>query len=229
MKPGADAMPRARIGLFGGTFNPVHSGHIHAARAVRDRLEFREVLLIPSYRPPHKGTVGLAPAQDRLAMVRLAVRDCPGLAASAVEVEARETSYAVLTLDKMKAAYPGARLFFVLGTDAFAEIETWKDYRHLLEECLWVIMSRPGGARADARRVLGSRPAALCRVLTAGERLRDADLARVRFIFLDVDALDISSSAVREAVRNGRPIAGLVPPAVEDYLRSHQLYRKDNG
>lgn len=222
-------MAKTRIGLFGGTFNPVHNGHIHAARAVQSRLGLREVLLIPSYLPPHKETTGLAPAADRLEMARLAVRDWPGLTASAVEVEARETSYAVLTLDKMKAAYPGARLFFLLGTDAFAEIETWKDHRHLLAECRWVVMTRPGCAPEDARRVLDSRQAALSRVLAADERLRERELARSRFIFLDVDALDISSSAVRAAVRSGRPLAGLVPPAVEDYIRSHQLYRKDNG
>jgi len=222
-------MPKARIGLFGGTFNPVHSGHVHASRAVRSRLGLDEVLLIPSYIPPHKETRDLAPAADRLEMVRLAVQDCPGLQASPVEVEARQTSYAYLTLDRMKSLYPGAWLFFILGTDAFVEIETWRDYRHLLEECRWAIMSRPGCAREDALRISGGHQAGLSRLLEGGEPPGDDELVRARFFFLDVDALDISSSAVREAVRRGRPLTGLVPPAVEAYILSHHLYRKDNG
>jgi len=226
---GTDAVTKARIGLFGGTFNPVHAGHIQAALTVRSRLGLREVLFIPSYIPPHKETIDLAPAADRLEMVRLAVRDDPGLAASPVEVEARETSYAILTLDKMKSRYPGAWLFFILGTDAFVEIESWRDYRHLLEECRWIIMTRPGCSAEDARRVLDGRRAGRSRVLANGEPLGEEDLSRHRFFFLDVDARDISSSAVREAVRNGRPLTGLVPPAVEAYIHSHHLYRKDNG
>jgi nicotinate-nucleotide adenylyltransferase len=222
-------MSRARIGLFGGTFNPVHAGHVHAARTVRARLGLREVLLIPSYIPPHKETTDLAPAADRLEMVRLAVRGEAGLTASPIEVDARQTSYAILTLDRMKDIYPGAWLFFILGTDSFVEIETWRDFRHLLEECRWAVLSRPGCAREDALQVQEGRLGGPSRALAEGEALGEDDLERGRFFFLDVDALDISSSAVRAAVRSGRPLAGLVPTAVEDYIRSHHLYRKENG
>lgn len=222
-------MSRTRIGLFGGTFNPVHSGHLHAAQRVRERLDLDEVFLIPSYIPPHKETRDLAPAADRLEMVRLAVRELPGLTASALEVEVRETSYAILTLNKMKCLYPGAWLFFILGTDAFAEIDTWKDYPHLLDECRWIVMSRPGCSREAAETALGGLAADRTRVLGDVEPIGEEDLARDRIFFLDVDALAVSSSAVREAVRDGRSLAGLVPAAVEAYIRSHHLYLNDNG
>jgi nicotinate-nucleotide adenylyltransferase len=217
-----------RIGLFGGTFNPVHSGHIHAAQRVRVKFGLREVLLVPSYIPPHKETGDLAPAADRLEMVRLAVQGHPGLTACGLEVEAGETSYAILTLAQMKNRHSGARLFFILGTDAFLEIETWKDYRQLLEECHWIVMTRPGWPRDRAATVLGGRYADRSHLLTDSETPDEDLFVRDRIFFMDVDALDISSSQVREAVRSGRPLAGLVPAAVESYIRSRHLYQKDN-
>jgi nicotinate-nucleotide adenylyltransferase len=222
-------MAKDRIGLFGGTFNPVHSGHLHAAQRVRARFGLREVLFIPSFIPPHKETRDIAPAADRLEMVWLAVRGLPGLTACTVEVEARQTSYTVLTLDTMKNRYPGAWLFFVLGTDAFLEIETWRDHRHLLEECHWIVMTRPGWPRDRVAAALGDFHGKRSHLLAESETPDEDLFGRARIIFMDVDALDISSSAIREAVRSGRPLGDLVPAAVEAHIRSRHLYQKDNG
>jgi nicotinate-nucleotide adenylyltransferase len=218
-------MAQDRIGLFGGTFNPIHAGHLHAATRARETFGLGEVLLVPSFFPPHKESRDLAPAADRLEMVRLAVRGRPGLAACPVEVEAGVTSYAVATVDKMRDRYPAARLFYIVGTDAFAEIETWKDHRRLLEECQWIVLTRPGWPDAGPESVLGGRWAGRTRRLADGEAPDEDLFLNARIIIWDAAALAISSSQVRETVRSGRSLAGLVPAAVEAYIRSRHLYQ----
>jgi nicotinate-nucleotide adenylyltransferase len=210
------------IGLFGGTFDPIHLGHLRAASEVRRRARLDRVLFIPSYLPPHKKSGAVAPAADRLRMVELACRGRAGFKASSIEVDAREKSYSILTLGKLRALSPAARLFFILGVDAFLDIGTWREYHRVLEKCFFIVMGRPGFELDRARDVLAGK-------------LRDSigpleDAAgplppETRIFLLPIRALNISSTAIREKARRGDSLEGLVPPAVEVYIREHQLYR----
>jgi nicotinate-nucleotide adenylyltransferase len=216
---------RERIGLFGGTFDPIHLGHVHAAREVLVRFPLDRVLFIPSSIPPHKVRRGIAPAADRLRMVELACAGEPRFAASSVEVDAGGRSYSILTLERMRALHPGARIFFILGTDAFLEIGTWHEHERVLAEGLFIVMTRPGTPLEDATGVL---PAALreeVRAVSDGEAVDEAGAAGHRFFLLPIRAIGVSSTEVRRRVRTGETVAGLVPGAVGDYIRSHGLYR----
>jgi len=215
---------KPRIGLFGGTFNPIHEGHLKAAEEVRKRLSLSRVLFIPSSTPPHKETRDVAPPEDRLRMVELACGSNRHFIASAVEVEARETSYSIITITKIKKLYPRTWLIFILGVDAFLEIETWRDYRRVLEECRFAVMTRPGYAMEDAGRVLGGR--LFGKTLEVKEPVGPEDLlfARNRIFLVPIRALDISSTEVRKRISAGAGIEGLVPPEVAEYIRERRLY-----
>lgn len=219
-------MPEERIGLLGGTFNPIHQGHLRAAEEVQEKFSLDTVLFIPSYIPPHKLTTEMAAPEDRLAMVKLAVRGRPRFAASSVEIEARQTSYSIITLDKVKKAYPEARLFFIVGVDAFLEIETWKAYRDVLEQCRFIVVSRPGRRLDQAGKVLPQEYRD--RILDArGPGRVDQRLIPKHQVFLvNIRALDISSTEIRRRIRRGQPIKGLVPEAVEEYIKNKRLYQE---
>ncbi len=213
------------IGLFGGTFDPIHLGHLRAAAEVRRRARLERVLFIPSYLPPHKGAATVAPAADRLRMVELACRGRAGLEASSVEVDAGEKSYSILTLRKFRELAPGARLFFILGVDAFLEIGTWREYRRVLEECYFIVMGRPGFELDRARDTLGGTLRAMTGPLVTREGAAGPLPPETRIFLVPIRALDVSSTVVRDRVRRGRSIEGLVPKPVAAYIRERQLYR----
>lgn len=213
------------IGLFGGTFDPIHLGHLRAAAEVRRRARLDRVLFIPSYLPPHKKSGAVASASDRLRMVELACRGRKGFEASPVEVEAGEKSYSILTLRKLRALSPEARLFFILGVDAFLDIGTWREYQRVLQECFFIVMGRPGFELDRARDVLNGKFRDSIGPLVTREGAAGPLPPRTRIFLLPIRALDISSTAIRERVRRGETLDGLVPGAVDAYIREHQLYR----
>jgi nicotinate-nucleotide adenylyltransferase len=213
------------IGLFGGTFDPIHCGHLRAAAEVRRKARLDRILFVPSYTPPHKVSGTGASAADRLRMVELACRRRSGFEPSAIEVEAGEKSYSILTLRKLRARAPEARLFFILGVDAFLEIGTWREYRRVLQECLFIVTGRPGFDLERAREVLGGRLRDSIDRFPAGAVAGGTLPPETRVFLLPIRALDVSSTVVRERVRRGRPLKGLVPEAVAAYIRRHRLYR----
>lgn len=213
------------IGLFGGTFDPIHSGHLRAAAEVRRKVGLDRILFIPSYLPPHKSGGASAPAADRLRMVELACLRRAGFEASAVEVEAREKSYSILTLRRIRALRPEARLFFILGVDAFLEIGTWREYEKVVAECHFIVMGRPGFDLERANGVLGGGLRGSMGPLEAAGDLAGAAPPRLRVVLLPIRAVDVSSTVVRERVRRGLSVEGLVPRSVAAYIREHQLYR----
>lgn len=213
------------LGLYGGTFDPVHLGHLKAAAEVRRRARLDRVLFIPSYLPPHKEPGAAAPAADRLRMVELACAGRKGLEASSIEVEARETSYSILTLRKVRALSPEARLFFVLGVDAFLDIGTWREYERVLAECLFIVIGRPGCELERARDVLGGRLRERIAPAGDGQSLAGRLPPGAGVFLMPIEAIDVSSTEVRERARRGRSLDGLVPEAVERYIRDHQLYK----
>ncbi len=213
-----------KIGLFGGTFNPIHSGHVKAGLEVKARFGLSKVLFIPSYIPPHKGISDIASAGDRFRMVEFVCRDHPGFVASSIEVDARETSYSILTLERAKELYPKARFFFILGVDAFLEIGTWREYERVLSECLFIVITRPGFRLEAASHVLGERLATV--LLRTGEKgsLDETLFSRYQVFLLPIEALDISATDIRNRLRRRQSIIGLVPEAVRFYIQDRKLY-----
>ena len=214
-----------RIGLLGGTFNPIHNGHLKTAELVSRRLGLLRVLFIPSYIPPHKESFDVLPARHRLRMVRLALRDFPGFFPSTVEIDSPGTSYSVHTIPKIKNTHPGAELFFILGIDAFLEIETWKDYRKVLDLCSFAVISRPGYSLDKARSLLGAEYADRITTLP-GEAGGPLESGRPLVYLLDLETPDISSTDIRKRIRAGLSIEGLVPDPVAVYIQSKGLYQK---
>ena len=216
---------RQRLGLLGGTFNPIHLGHVQAARIVKDRCRLDRVLFIPSFIPPHKEDQDVASAEHRFNMVRLAVAGEPDFEASAIEIEARGTSYSIHTLDRIKDRYPEAEVFFILGIDAFVEIATWKDHEKVLDRCSFIVISRPGHRLDEARKVLGGRLEDRISYLNEDEKPGDSPLsAGPAILLLQIDALDIASSDIRRRLHRGSSIAGLAADPVREYIKENGLY-----
>jgi len=216
---------KGRIGVFGGTFNPVHRGHVKAAAEVLKKFRLEQILFVPARVPPHKRFEGIAPAKDRMRMVELALRGRRRLVPSPIEIRARGTSYSIRTLAKLKKLFPGARIFFILGVDAFLEIETWKEWRKVLKEGLLIVMTRPGFRLNKAARVLGADFRHLILAVPRTARFRETWLSRYRVFLLPIRALKMSSTEIRAMVRTGRSLHGWVEPSVERYVQRHGFYR----
>jgi len=219
-------MPRPRVGLFGGTFNPIHLGHLKAAEAVRGRFGLEAVLFIPSFLPPHKSTGNMASSEDRFRMVELALRDQPAFVPSPLEIEAPEKSYSFITLEKAGRLYPKSWLFFILGIDAYLEIKTWKSFREVLRLCLFIVISRPGYDLDKARRLLKNEENVRVSEASGKRSVPERLLSEFNVFLTPIEALDISSTEIRDKARKGEPIAGLVPSAVEEYIREKHLYQE---
>lgn len=217
-----------RIGLFGGTYNPIHLGHLRAATEVREAFGLDRIILIPAAQPPHKEFEALAAADERLAMLALAVADDDGFDISDVELLRSGPSYTIDTLAHFRSRLvPDAELFLIMGLDAFVEIDTWKAYRRLLQGVPLIVISRPGAAVHGHgwQRV----PEVLSSVSDAEYRFSDAGAAYVApgrppIHVLDVSSLDISSTRIRALVQSGRSIRYLVPHRVADYIAAKGLY-----
>ncbi|MCK6554355.1 nicotinate-nucleotide adenylyltransferase [Candidatus Binatia bacterium] len=211
-----------RIGILGGTFNPIHLAHLRCAEEVGQAQALDRVLFVPSATPPHKGADNLAPAAARLAMVRLAIAGNPRFRVSTLEIDRGGRSYSVDTLLALRAAMPEAHLTFILGMDAFREIETWKRYAQLFELCDLVVTSRPPLPDPPARLIL---PVAVRRQFWYQPEQGILEHHRgTKVIFQPITALDISASAIRQRLATGASVRYLVPDSVLRYIRRHGLY-----
>jgi nicotinate-nucleotide adenylyltransferase len=194
------------IGILGGTFDPVHNGHLAAARQLRGVAGLHEVWLMPNATPPHRMAAPLASAVDRMRMVELAVAGHEGLIPSRMEVDRGGVSYTIDTTRQLAREYPGQRFTLLIGSDAALQIRGWHEADALLDEASFVIFNRPETALApQTLHELGFVP------------------ARTRIVHLDTPA--IAAHQVRDRLARGAPIGELVPAAVADYIRSHDLYR----
>jgi nicotinate-nucleotide adenylyltransferase len=215
-----------RIGILGGTFDPIHLGHLAVADAACDALQLAEVLLVPSNHPPHRRVEPAASGYHRFAMVALAAADRTRLLVSDMELQAESWSYTSVTLRRLHAAALAAsQLFFITGADAFAEIATWKDYPGILDLAHFVVVSRPGhpaGAMPERLPMLARR------MIMCGSGDRDAGEARrdsPAIWLVDAATPDVSSTEVRARASAGEPLEGLVPQRVAAHIRRHRLYR----
>jgi nicotinate-nucleotide adenylyltransferase len=217
-----------RLGLLGGTFNPVHYGHLTMARRVRMALDFDRILFIPTGDPPHKSSQDLASATDRYEMVRLAIASESDLAISDIELQRPGKSYTIDTVRLLRQEYgSGTDLFFLIGLDAFLEFPTWREPNALLELCSFVVMNRPGTSFQDLTRLnlFQTLPRESLAALDAGQISRlDVPLGDRRLVCLHLTPSEISASDIRRRVRAGLSVANLLPPTVESYILQHHLY-----
>lgn len=219
-----------RIGLFGGTFNPVHYGHLRVALEVCEAFSLDVCNLIPSFEPPHKTTANLARAEDRLNMIRAAIAGTPCFQVSDAEINRSGPSYTIDTVRHFQAAASSASdLYLMIGRDAFQELHTWKSVDLLLETIPLIVMNRPtehnGGLdRKVIEAYLNTHvPGGSYRYSEIDACFSDAKKPPI--YFFDVTLLDISSTDIRQRVREGRSIRYLVPSQVDAYINDKGLYR----
>ena len=221
-------MGTRRIGLQGGSFDPVHFGHLRAAEEVRERAGLDEVWLVLARVSPFKVRSGTSPAEDRLRMLELALEGAPGLRPCTVELEREGPSFTVDTVAELARRHPDASFTLVLGLDAFREIHGWHRWTELLSSCDLAVTSRPPERVEEGARALASLglpiavqeafwydPTQACHRHRSGRRLD----------FHPLTALDISSTAIRRLVREGRSIRFLTDRAVADWIATRGLYR----
>jgi len=216
------------VGVLGGTFDPVHLGHLAMAETARRLLGLERVLLMPSAIPPHKSPPKLTPARHREAMLRLAVEDRPGLEVHTLELDSGGVCFTVDSLRRLRAGPPALRPVFVLGMDSLLEIGTWREHRSLLREYDLAVIDRPGSALATVRdRLLPEVLGALVEISgpAAAAAALHGDHPGGRVFHLPMDPVPVSSTEIRRLAAAGGNLDGLVPPAVARYIRSNALYR----
>ena len=212
-----------RLGLFGGTFNPMHYGHLRSAEEVCEALGLTRLWFIPAGHPPHKTTRGITPFEMRLEMSRLAVGDHPVMSVSDLEGRRPGRSYSIETLRQIRQEVgPYWELYFILGLDAILEIATWKDYKDLFTLSDFVVLDRPGYDRQRLEEVLLGEVHPLFRPLTEEQGFQHPSGHKV--VLQETTLMDISGTGIREMVRHGRSIRYLLPEAVREYIITHRLY-----
>jgi nicotinate-nucleotide adenylyltransferase len=208
----APAAAPEKLGVLGGTFDPIHRGHLAMARAALEERGLDRVLLVPSAVPPHKDEPGAA-ALERLAMVRLAAAGDPRLAPCDLEVRRGGTSYTYLTLEELRRRHPRAELFFIIGEDSIAELPRWRNAPRILELAEILTLPREGRSGAFRPEDFPGVPPEI--------------LARCEANRLHMPLVPIASRDIRRAIRDGRDISKDVPEAVAEYIRSKGLYGAD--
>jgi len=217
-----------RIGLFGGTFDPIHNGHLRAALDVAEAMTLKRCILIPAATPPHKTGKKIPNVNHRLAMTQTAVEGVDALSVSNVEARRSGPSFTIDTVRHFQRTLAAeTELFLLIGADAFFEIDAWHAWRELLEAIAMVVMTRPGEGAADFAVSLS----AFIEAHVPGDyRFESARRAffhpgRPPIHYVPVTMLDISSTDIRSRIRRGRSIRYLVPETVERYIREKELYR----
>ncbi len=220
-------MAEWRLGILGGTFNPIHLGHLVLAAAFRERLALDRVLFVPAGAPPHKPSGGLVPALHRYAMVSLAVAGHPGFVACPVEIERAGPSYSVDTVEALAGDWAGARLFFLMGSDTFLDLPTWRTPERLGTFATLGVGYRAGSAFEPdgpaARAVLARLGRTSWRRVppVAAEALAPGECALV-----ETRSVAVSARGVRERLAAGESVRAEVPLAVAEYIAHHDLYRE---
>ena len=215
-----------KIGVLGGTFNPIHYGHLAAAEEIWDRLKLDRVLFIPVYLPPHKQEEGMPSAVQRLEMVRLATAGNTHFKVSDIEVKREGLSYTIDTIEALRTAHPGADFFFITGLDSFIDIRTWKEWERLLTLCCFVVLSRPGYRFKDLSKIGFMKEAK--KQLDALDRRAETqaviESGGIKVFLELVPFYDISSTDIRTRIKDVRTIKYHLPEMVENYIIENKLY-----
>jgi nicotinate-nucleotide adenylyltransferase len=197
----------ASIGLLGGTFDPIHYGHLIIAEATRDQLGLDQVEFLPANDPPHKPDDAVSPVEDRIAMVEAAINGVPYFTLNCIEVERVGPSYTVDTLERLKIRRPQDDFYFIVGGDSLRDFPTWKAPARILELASLAIIDRPG-ATYDLSGLEATLPA-----------------LRERSAFIDAPLIDISATILRTRCAEGRSVRFQTPDAVIAYIEAERLYR----
>lgn len=203
-----------KIGICGGTFDPIHYGHLIMAEKIREEFKLDKVLFIPTGHPPHKAISQITDARHRLCMVEEAVKSNPYFALSTIEVERDGTTYTIDTLRQLKEIYQDpAELYFMIGADVVFDLLTWKDFTEVFRLCRFIATRRPGFSRQGF-----------------AQRVEELERQYGAVIYsTDIPQVDISSTLIRQRVRENRSVKYLVPEGVEAYIQEHGLYSEGNG
>jgi nicotinate-nucleotide adenylyltransferase len=208
-----------RVGVLGGTFDPIHCGHLDLGLAVERALQLTSLLVVPANIPPHRPRPS-ASMFHRFAMTAMAVSGHAGWQASDLELSQPSPSYTQATLSRLhQDGYHASELFFVIGADAFADIRSWKDYPAILDGAHFAVVSRPGSPVSG----LSQRLPELATRMTAPSA--EVNPHVVSIFLIDAATADVSSTAIRQRRHQGQSISGLVPPGVEQHIEQHGLYR----
>ena len=191
-------MKRLRLGLLGGTFDPIHAGHLIMAEVVWEKMRLDKVVFIPSHLPPHKSARGLTPVRNRLRMVELAVCGNPHFEVSSFEAKRAGKSYSIDTVRHFASVFPGAKLFFIIGCDALSTLHQWKDIEKIISMVDFVVVNRPGDFKSNQT---------------------------IKHHSVFMPGIDISSSDIRERLRRKKSIRYLVPEDVRGYIKKKGLYK----
>lgn len=194
---------RKKVGILGGTFDPIHMGHLVLAEQVREKFQLERVIFIPCASPPHKTEQKLSPADDRFEMTKLALEGNPYFFVSDIELKREGLSYTVETLRELKELYRDSEIYFLTGSDVLNEITTWRNPEEIYRLAKIVIGIRPGFDKFDPENHFAKKS-----------------------IIIDITGIDISSTQIREKVRKGESIKYLVPSKVEEYIKNRNLYKK---
>lgn len=203
-----DRVARGVVGVFGGTFDPIHQAHLAVAESARDAFDLERVVFIPAAVPPHKTDVRVTPAEHRFAMVEAAIADNPAFAVDRVEIDRGGPSYTVDTLVALRSAWPDTDLALILSAESFVQLPTWREPRRVLDLADLIVAPRDGYADADPDFLARHFPGAI-----GGAR------------FLDGPRMRLSASEIRRRAAAGRSIRYLVPDAVAAYIGDHALYQ----
>jgi nicotinate-nucleotide adenylyltransferase len=199
-----------RIGIMGGTFNPIHKGHLALARAAMDEFVLDEIIFIPAGMPPHKKPGEVINKEHRYKMVKMAINGSSKFLMSRIELDRKGISYAVDTFNVLKKKYgEKAKLFYVMGLDSINEILEWKKPLELFKLCEFIVSTRPGSRIRTFKRLVRFPPL-------------QKEVDKIHLMELKEN---ISSSDIREKLRNGKSVKGLLPRVVENYIRKHGLYK----
>lgn len=220
-------MPLKRVGVFGGTFDPPHLGHLILAEEIREAFALAEIYFMPCNEPPHKDREDLTDAKHRFAMVVAATLHNPAFVASPIEVNRPGKSFSIDTVREMRETMEDdTEIVFITGLDAFLDIETWEEYEQFLDLCHVIVVSRPGHGFEEVARLpqwIGERTVDLRDAKVPPSELFPDDGRRI--FLTDAVHIDISSTDIRERIAAGLSVRYQVPAEVERYIRAHGLYR----
>ena len=202
-----------KIGIFGGTFNPPHKGHVRMINKMAEELELDKVIIIPNKVPTHKRCDDLADNRDRLAMCKIAFNN-PKFEISTMEMDRATDSYTIFTVNELKQKYPNDDLYLIIGSDMFLIFHKWYKHKELLEKCTICVASRDNAENIQKLRAYAFEQ--------LGVYMPKLDGKNIHISLLD--AYEVSSSEIRDRIMNGKSIYGIVDPEIIEYMESHKLY-----
>ena len=218
-----------QIGILGGSFDPVHMGHIGLAQETHERFSLDQILFLPVFQSPNKSHIPLASSTHRMAMLRLALKGNTHFSLSDTEMRREEVSYTIDTINHFRLKYSSSELYLIMGYDNLLDLDLWKDSREIMKNCHILVASRPGlKAFHSTGKILGlfngNSPYRLGKIKNKTQEFIHRETEK-KLVVYDISPRDISSSVVRERLVLGKSVDNLLPPEVETYIIEHQIYK----